>query len=56
MQGKIQRDRSPTHLNRAPDLLSNFAYFEKEFKLRRYEIEDLFLQRKAAKESTEREQ
>jgi hypothetical protein len=56
MREKIHRDRSPTHLNRAPDLLSNFQYFEKEFKLRRYEIEDLFLQRKAAKEQGEIEQ
>jgi hypothetical protein len=43
MQGKIRTDRSPMNLNQQPDLFNNLPYFEKEFKLRKYEIEDLYL-------------
>lgn len=53
MQGKIRADRSAMNLNQQPDLFNNLPYFEKEFKLRKYEIEDLFLRRQAQKQQLE---
>jgi len=47
LDSKIHQDRSTTNLSRAPSLLSNLAFFEKEFKLKKYEIEEFYLQRKA---------
>ena len=48
MEGKIQRDRSPINIQSQPDMFSNIKYFEKQFRLKKYEIEDLYLLRRAA--------
>lgn len=49
MQNRIKSDRSPLNLNKQPDLFNNLPYFLKEFNLRKYEIEDLYIQRQARK-------
>jgi len=54
MQGRIQRDRSPINIQSQPDMFSNIKYFEKQFRLKKYEIEDLYLLRRAAKKDDER--
>jgi len=53
VKGAISNDRSGTHLSRIPDLFGNLPFFEKEFKLHKYEIEELFLARQAQKQQDE---
>ena len=53
MQGKIRTDRSPMNLNQQPDMFNNLPYFEQEYRLRKYEIEDLYLRRQALKQQQE---
>ena len=53
MQGRIQRDRSPINLQGQPDMFSNIEYFEKQFRLKKYEIEDLYLLRRVVRKDGE---
>lgn len=54
MQGRIHSDRSTIALHGPADMFSNIKYFEKQFRLKKYEIEDLYLLRRAAKKEGER--
>ena len=41
------------NLNQQPDMFNNLPYFEQEYRLRKYEIEDLYLRRQALKQQQE---
>ena len=46
LNNKIKQERSIANLNNSPYLFSNIKHFEREFKLRKFEVEDVFLLRK----------
>ena len=45
LNSKLKTDRSSMNYNKYDYIFANLPHFEKEFKLRKYEIEDLYLKR-----------
>lgn len=49
LRSRVKLDRSALQVNRQSDMYAYMPYFEKAFRERKYEVEDLYIKRAATK-------